>query len=394
MRLTPAYEIEKRIGQLQNLMASVNLDAVLVMQSADLFYLSGTFQNAFLFIPREGKPVLLVRRLLQRALDLSPLKKIMPLGSLRELPSILKENGLKEGCTLGLELDVLPVSFYSKIKGLFSQMTLADCSRIIREMRAIKSPYELEIIQDVAAMMMEAFKVLPGLIEVGKTEAALAGLLEAEMRKRGHQGLVRVRGFNQEFFFGCFLAGKSGGVGSFFDGPLGGPGLNPAYPIGHGHNIIRPNQPIIVDYVGAMEGYVVDLTRVFSLGPVSPKLQDAHKVAIEIQNEIVAQARPGEACSELYKTAMKIAGRTPYKDNFMGHEEPVRFVGHGVGIELNELPVLASVYKAPLQKGMVMAVEPKFIFPGEGAVGVENTFLVKENGLLNLTPLEDSIHII
>jgi Xaa-Pro aminopeptidase len=100
---------------------------------------------------------------------------------------------------------------------------------------------------------------------------------------------------------------------------------------------------------------------------------------------------PGAEIGEMYRRAVAIAEKTGLKDYFMGHKHKVAFIGHGVGIELNEQPVIMERNKQQLEEGMTLAIEPKFVIPGVGAVGIENTYVVRPNGLENLTPYEESI---
>lgn len=395
MRLTPASEIKSRIEKLQNKLEEQEINAALIVQSADLFYFSGIFQNAYLYIPSSGKPVMFVRRDYERARQSAPLEHVERLESLKKLPSFLLECGFVSKGTLGLELDVLPTATYLYYLKLFKNSGLdcnvKDCSGIIREMRSIKSPYEIEITREVADMMISAFQEVPNLLEVGKSEVELAGRLEAILRQKGHQGLVRVRGFNQEFFYGHFLTGVSGGVPSYFDGPVGGPGLNLAFPFGTSEKVLQRNEPVLVDYVGAKEGYVVDMTRVFVVGELPAKLVKAYELAVQIQEAVVKKAGPGAVCGELYELAVEKAKEFGLAENFMGYPHPVSFVGHGVGLELNELPVLAYGVQEQLKEGMIFALEPKFVFPDEGAVGIENTFLVTTGGVKKLTMWDEGI---
>jgi len=394
LRFTPASEIKNRIANFQGQLQKQKINAALITQSTDLFYFSGIFQNAHLFIPSDGEPVLFVYRDYKRAREASPLKYVERLENLKKLPLLLIKYGYSGG-TLGFELDVLPAAMYLRYQKLFKDCNLdcviVDCSGIIRKIRAIKSPYEIEIIKEVAEMMSAAFKEIPHFLEVGKSEVELAGRFEAILRGKGHQGLIRVRGFNQDFFYGHFLAGANGSMASYFDGPVGGPGLNPAFPFGTGKKILQRNEPVLVDYVGAKEGYLVDMTRIFVVGELPAKLVKAYELALQIQEMVVEKAGPGMICSELYEMAKEVARKAGLAEYFMGYLDHVSFVGHGVGLELNELPVLARGVKDELREGMIFALEPKFIFPGEGAVGIENTFLVKSEGIEKITIFDESI---
>ncbi|MEI7824196.1 MAG: M24 family metallopeptidase, partial [Chlorobiaceae bacterium] len=196
---------------------------------------------------------------------------------------------------------------------------------------------------------------------------------------------------NQELFFG--LAVSSGGLnGGFFDGPVTGKGLSSASPHGASCNEIGVNQPILLDFGGVFNGYISDMTRIFVIGTLDPELQRAFDVALEIQEMVRQGMKPGVICEELFFAAAAMAERAGFGSCFMGMPgEQAKFVGHGVGLELDELPVLAKGFALPLQAGQVIAVEPKFVIPGKGVIGIENTFVVTDDGGLRLSDLPDAI---
>jgi Xaa-Pro aminopeptidase len=146
----------------------------------------------------------------------------------------------------------------------------------------------------------------------------------------------------------------------------------------------------MVDYVGVKDGYMVDQARIFCIGKLKPHLTKAYAVAAEIQAAVKEMSKPGVCCADVYEAAVQIAHRNGLRDHFMGYPESVAFIAHGIGIELDELPVMARGYQAPLQEGMVLALEPKFVFP-DGAVGLENTLVVTPQGLENLTVFDESV---
>lgn len=390
MRYTPASELAQRIAGLQKLMQRDGIDGALIVQNADLFYFAGTVQRSHLFIPAEGKPVLMVKKSFQRAREESALEEVIPLANIKDLPVVLESYGYKNMRAIGLELDVLPAAHYLRYQKMFAPAEIVDTSGLIRTVRMIKSPYEIQILKDAAKLNHALFSRVKNFLKEGITEVELAGQLEAVYRRAGHQCHIRMRGFNQEMAYGHLMSGKNLAVPSYFDGPTGGPGLNVSFPQGAGYKKIGKNEPVMVDYVGVYDGYLVDQTRIFCIGRLPEKLTKAYEVAINVQEEIKSRAKPGVLCEDLYRCALNIAEASGMQEYFMGYPEPAPFVGHGVGIEVDELPVMARGFKIPLEKGMVIALEPKFVFP-EGVVGIENTFVVGENGLENLTTFEEEI---
>ena len=387
---TPLKELERRREKLQEQMQEQGIGGALIVQRADLFYFSGTAQEAHLFIPAQGEPILLVRRNLQRARSESSLRQVDQFTGWGDLAETIKA----AAAPIGMELDVLPVNLFRRYEKLIAPLTITDISPLIRGIRAVKSPFELEQLQKAAALGEAVFTFAREICRAGMTEIELAAELEAFARARGHQGAIRMRGFNQELFFSHTMAGESAAVPSFFNGPTGGRGLNPSYPQGAGTREIRRNEPLLIDYVTVLNGYMVDQTRIFCPGRPAAKLQRAYETALQIKEELVSMGRDGANGAALYRRAFEIASAAGLEDHFMGAAEKVSFIGHGVGLELDELPVIARNHDLTLTGGMVFALEPKFVFSGEGAVGIEDTFVVRSHGLEQITRFDDALQIL
>lgn len=387
---TPKEEIFKRIKRFQESLNTAGIQAALIVQNADLFYFSGTCQDAHLFIPAQGEPLLMVRKSFERALEESALDKIIYVQSYKDICKNIT-GFLNNKGRLGLELDVLPANQFFRYKEMLAPLELTDASKIIREIRMIKSPYEIARMKECISVTSEMYNEIPNLIKEGMTEIELTSRLEPLMRVKGNQGNPRMRAFNQEAP-PHVLSGRNSAYPSFFDGPTGGAGLNPAFPQGPGFKTIGRNEPILVDFSAVINGYVVDHTRIFSIGPLPGKLVEAHNTALEIKRSFIKEMKPGVDGKGIYDLAVSIAEKAGFAGNFMG--PGVSFVGHGLGLELDELPVIAKNYHVTLQAGMVLALEPKFVFPGEGTVGVEDTFVLTENGLEQLNMLDDAIKVL
>ena len=370
------------------------LDGALIVQRADLFYFSGTGQDAHLLVPSEGRPLLMVRRDFDRARQDSPLEDVLAVGSLADLKKAVRARLPRGTKTLGMELDVLPVNNYRLYQDLFPRVVIEDVSPLIREIRMIKSQYELDLIKRAAAMNHAMLGHVRSVLREGMTEMEFAGLLEAFFRKKGHQGYVRVRGFNQEVVYGHIMSGSNLAVPSCSVGPTGGPGPNASFPHGPGFKKIGRNEPVQVDYVSIVEGYMVDQSRTFFIGEPPEKFLRIHSAALSVQNALIDKAKPGTGTEALYNTAVRMVADWGLTEGFMGHPQPVPFVGHGIGLELDELPVVGRKSPHVLQPGMVIALEPKFILPGEGLAGIENSFVVSETGLDRLTKFDDAIQVI
>jgi Xaa-Pro aminopeptidase len=382
--LTPAEEIKARISKLQEKMREKGIDLALILQNADLFYFTGTLQRGYLCIPQEGDPLFFVQKYYDRAIRESPLPCIKVKG-MKALPNLLRDCGIT-GKQLGLELDVIPVSLFYRIRDLFGDWETLDISLEIKEIRSIKSAFEIQQIKQSGTIIDRVFPSVREHLREGMSELELDGILFSIGRAAGHQGLVRMRGFNQEMMNAYVLSGGSASIVSFGDTPLCGAGANHAIAQGSSSKKIQRNEPIIIDYGGGYNGYVTDETRTFVIGELKTHLERAHQVARSIIEDVESSAKPGDLATGIYERAKAIATKEGLDPYFMGHGEgQVAFVGHGFGLEVNEWPIIGRGFRRPLEPGMVFAFEPKFVFPDEGAVGIELDYIVREDGLERVT---------
>ncbi len=385
-RRTPKAELDGRARALQGRMAQKGIDSALIVQNADLLYFAGTVQPSFLFVPATGEPLLFVRKNPGRAREESQLSLIIPVDSPCDLPGFLEGYGGRRTARLGMELDVLPSNLAARFQRLLSPEEVVDISPAVQAVRAVKSAYEIGLIGEAATMADFMFGTARGSLRSGMTELELAGRIESAARARGHQGFVRMRAFNQEIYWGYLISGPDSATPAFIDTTSGGRGVSVAFPSGAGPRRIGREEPVIFDLVGVAEGYNSDQTRTLCIGPLPAALDKALKVSLDILHTLAGLAAPGIPAGELFRRAKQVAAAAGLGEHFMGHgREKALFCGHGIGIELDELPVLAEGNRTPLAPGMVFTIEPKFAFPGVGAVGVEDNFAVTESGVRRLT---------
>ena len=384
---TPASECRARAAALQATLAAQGLDGALLLQATDVFYLSGTRQNAVLWLPASGEPVVLVRKSLERARADSPLADVRPFPPSRELAPVL--GGASK---VGITFDTVPLAVHAFWSRALPGVAFTDLSAPLRWQRSVKSPWEVERSRVTCALICGVFREIPSFLRAGMREVDLAAEFEARLRRAGNEGSPRTRSFNQEFFMGLAIAGGSATAPSFFDGPVTGRGLSPSSPVGASVDAVPADAPVLLDYTAIKDGYVADMTRIAVAGRLDPALVRAFDASLRIQEEVARGLVPGAVPSKLWARALEQAGEAGLEKNFMGPPgAQSRFVGHGVGMELDEWPVLAPGFDDPLREGQVIAVEPKFVLPGLGVAGIENTWAVTAAGGERLTKLEDAI---
>lgn len=392
--LTPELEITNRLAGIQPALAALEMDAALIIEPVDFFYFSGTMQAGHLFLPAHGYPRLLIRRNLARALAESPLPA-MEVISFKQLQNMVKEVLGQEPRRLGLELDVLPVRNFQRYQALWPKTEFVDVSPAIIKQRAVKSKYELSWMHRAGQLARAVYARIPGLLRPGLTEIELAGLISNLAYAAGHQNDLRMRAFDQANYSWHVISGVSGGIASRLDASFAGYGLSPAFPMGASLKPIFKNEPILIDFGMCLGGYQVDLTRMFAMGRPAEMIIEAYQVLQTIETELAANLQPGQVPENLYNQAVATAERLGFGHAFLGPPEgKVKFAGHGVGLEVSEPPVLAPGQTTPIQAGMTVALELKMVFPGVGAVGLENTFLVTTGTPVKLTPADDEFIVV
>jgi Xaa-Pro aminopeptidase len=374
-------EHQTRVTRYQEALRERGLAGALLLNAVDVFYLSGTGQNGALWVPAAGEPILLVRKSFTRAKGEAGLPDVRPFPSSKELAATLGASG-----KVGVAFEAVPQGTLDFWRKSLPAAELVDAGPILREQRQVKSPAELAVLREGARRMCAVFAQIPSFLRAGLRDLDLSAELECRLRKAGNEGTPRLRAFNASFFVGLALSGDGAAVPGAFDGPVVGGGLSAANPGGASEKVVRRGEPVLFDFTSVHGGYVVDMTRIAVVGALAPELERAFAVARAIQDEVARSLRPGVPCAELWDHARAMAEQAGLGDKFMGPPgDQARFVGHGVGLELDELPVLAPGWKAPLREGQTIAVEPKFVFPGQGAVGIENTFVVTAAGGEKLT---------
>lgn len=362
------------------------MDACLLSVDVNLFYTTGRIYSGYFYLPTEGKPWFFVKR----PNGLSG-EQVVYIRKPEEIPGILADAGLQRPEHLLLELDELSYNETQRLLKALNPMEVGNGTLFMRMMRRIKTPMEIEQFRIAARKHEATYREIPACYRPGMTDLELQFEIELRMRRNGSMGLFRAFGPNMDIFMGSLLTGENAETPSPFDFALGGEGVNAACPLGANGTPLKEGMAVMIDMAGNYTPYMTDMTRVFSIGKLPEEAYRAHQVALEIQEAVKAQIKPGTPCSELYRIAAEKAQQAGLAANFMGTRQQAKFVGHGIGLQINELPVLTPRSKDALQANMVFALEPKFVLPGIGAVGIENSFLVTEDGGEQLTLAPEEI---
>jgi len=368
-----------------------DMDALLILQRVDLFYFSGTAQNGFLYIPAQGPPLLLIRKYMPRARMESSIQDMIEIRSPKEVPGRISDfyGGLPR--SIGFEWDVMPVNDFAFYRSLFPDQQCVDGSPLIHKTRMIKSQWELLQMEKTAVISAKTFEYIRKTIRTGISEMEFGGMYETFARKIGHGGKLRVRDYQTEGYPWHVLSGISGGMVGLLDSPASGQGTSPAFPVGAGNKKLRADEPIMIDLTLVSNGYHMDETRMFAIGSMPQEAIDASFAIIDIHNEVLDHVKPGVPIKDLFDIARTGAEKRGYADPYLGPPGyKVQFIGHGIGLELIEQPILSVKETSLLEVGMTFALEPKMVFKNRFSAGIESVFTVTETGhrLISQVPVE------
>lgn len=379
-------EIKLRINRISEILRSQNTDAILLFDNANLYYTSGRVFNGYTYITSNGDFLFFVKRPV--GLEGS---NVAYIRKPEQITEELAKLGYKMPESIALEFDTASYSEIERIKNIFSSSDFINGSAVMRNARAVKTPYEIGQLKESGIRHCAAYKHIKSIYRDGMTDIELQIEIEKLLRLEGSLGIFRVSGQSMEIFMGSLICGGNADNPTPYDFAMGGAGLNPSLPVGSNGTLIRRGMTIMVDMGGNFNGYMTDMTRVFYSGSLDETARKAHNLSISIHHELMSVAKPGTPASMLYEKAMEMVESAGMGTYFMGHHQKAGFIGHGVGIEINELPVLSQRSKDILKEGNVIAIEPKFVIPHVGAVGIENTYIVTSQGLELITNYPEDI---
>ena len=375
-----------RVEKVRRAMADAGFDALLACDFATIYYLAGRVFDGFALIPADDDPVWFVKRPVHLGGE-----RVCHIRKPEEIPAWLERFGSAAPTRLGLEMDLCSYSLVERLKAVFPAAECVNGSPALRVARSVKTPAELEKVRLSGTKHVGVYSRIPSLYTTGMTDYELQTAIEYLSRKEGCLGQFRISGSSMELFMGNVISGDSADAPSPYDFAMGGRGMDPSLPVGASGEEIRPGCTVMVDVNGNFTGYMTDMTRVYSLGTLPKLALDAHQCSIDIHAEFRRMAASGASARALYEMAENMARERGFEKYFMGHAQHAGFVGHGVGIEINELPVLAPRSRDILEAGNVVALEPKFVIPGVGAVGIENTYIIGEDGAECVTAAPEEI---
>jgi Xaa-Pro dipeptidase len=383
-------ELKGRQDRIRSAMVAQGIDAAIITGNVNLIYTCGQVISGYLYLPVKGESVLFVKRPNDMTGD-----NLHFIRKPEQIADILRQNGIEMPGRLMLEGDELSYQDYCRLAACFPDCEILPCgTMVLHQVRNIKSDYELDIFRKSGLAHTRAYNQIPQLYKPGMTDIDFSIEIEHVMRKEGMLGNIRIFGQSMEIFMGSILTFDNAAKSSPYDFALGGGGADPSLPVGANGSVLNEGHSVMVDIGGNFFGYMCDMSRVFSIGRLPDEAYAAHQACLDVQAGFKKSAVPGAVCEDLYEMAKGIIAKSGFSDYFMGVSQKAGFIGHGIGLELNEQPVFAPRVKMKLEQGMVFALEPKIVLPGIGPVGIENSWIINSDGIEQITLCREDIVIL
>ncbi len=387
----------RRLKKLQDDLRGEGWQAALVMQPRDLYYYAGTAQPANLWVPVEGDPILFTRRVHELAREAAWIDHTVSASSFSEMQKALLDLGqsLPPGAVLGVEQDVLPYRLVESLKKNLKGVELGNLSPTILRQRLVKGDAEVEQIRGAVELWKRGHEAITETLEPGVAEYEVAAAMEYAAREGGGDGTVWPRRWDSYLPAGGIVAsGPNAWVVSGEAMTVTGVGLSQSLPWGPSSRRLEDGDLVVVDFCIAREGYHCDMTRTYCVGKPTKEQQDLWDRLLDLHLRVVDQVQPGVTGEELYLTAEGLAEKAGLIENFMGvGGERGEYIGHSIGLEIDEWPVLGAGSREPLPPGAVVTIEPKFMVPGLGGVMVEDDILVTPDGHEVISTLERKLFV-
>ncbi|MCX7816305.1 MAG: Xaa-Pro peptidase family protein [Syntrophales bacterium] len=384
-------EKRERIKKFQRALEDNGIEFAIVGYSRNVFYLTGTSQPSWLLVtPNEY--ALYVRHGLPFAKEevFIPLDKVREEKKLKFLLSMIQSKRLTEKTSLGLEMDIITAKDWLTIKNTIPNVNCVNISPLIMDQRKKKDVQEIEAIKRACIAVNAGHGAILNTLKEGITELELAAAIEYAHRLAGHEGIFFIR--QPDFFMsrGPLASGENLFRTSGVVQTISGVGLSPAVPAGPSKRKVSKGDVVIVDIPTLVEGYHADQARTYVLGKAKTKIHELFNALREIADYLIDNIKPGIKANAVYRLAVQKAAQVGKEKEFQSLEggKKAHLVGHGVGLELNEPPILAEHDHSEIGEGAVIALDLHMMDESVGAVKLEDMILVKnhENEIITLSP--------
>ena len=381
------HDFDSRIRAFQERLRADEIDVAVLLDTRDQVYVSGLGLRGAVVVPASEPPTHLVQLNVKRAREESAIDDVRPSRGLDTVTEVVEPLLDTDESTVGIETDVVPVDVVETLRNeLPTGVSITDVSPAILELRRCKSESELERIERAGEISHRAFEAVPDVFEVGLTELQLKSKLQFVKQGAGAEDGMWSRAWDQHLDFGTLVSGPNTAVISGHWVTMTGDGPSRAQPYGAGHREVERGDLIVVDHQTVFEGYHCDEARTYVVGEPSERHRDVHRALRKALSAAEEAIEPGNRIGDVYDAAEDVLSETPFAEGFMGLDQVgFEYVGHMVGLNADEKPLITPWEETTIEPGMTFAVEPKVLFEGEEGLTLEDTFVATETGSRRLT---------
>lgn len=384
----------ERIARFADALGEAGFAAAVVSYHRDVVYLAGTAQPSNLLVVPGRPPVLFARRYLELARAESAVEDVVEAPGFGPVCERLDAYGVRG--RIGMTLDVMPAALYLKVQRTLAECTVEDVSGLLGAQRTVKDQGEIAALRRAAGIFTAAHDAIVEHALPGVSELELSAEVTRALRSAGHDGVVFQRRWDAVLQpEGAVVSGENLWAISALAIAVNGTGLGRAVPFGASRRVLQAGDLVNIDVGLCVGGYHGDMARTYALGEPGEDVRRFAAVVRACEDAAFAAIIPGVPASAPYEAAVDVARSNGVNDWFQGHGRyRGPYIGHGVGLELDELPVLGPGADMPIEAGMVLTIEPKLIVPDVGAVNFEDDVVVHSDGAEYLSDLPRELFVL
>jgi Xaa-Pro dipeptidase len=384
----------ERIERFGEALGEAGFEAAIVSHPRDLFYLVGTAQPCNLLVVPGEQPLLAARRFGELVREQAAVSNVIDAPGLGPLAERLREHGRVSG-RVGFALDVVPALLIGKAERTFAGYELGDYSPILLRQRLVKDEHEIALLRRAAQMFDAAHEAVLEHARTGVAEHEVSAEIGRALRRAGHEGHVFYRRWDA--FLqpeGLLTSGSNLARISGHAITITGVGMSPALPFGASERRLQKRDLVVIDMGLNYRGYHADMARSYAVEEAPEQAARLMDKLRTVWEATLASVAPGVPATAPYEAAVRACKEQKVDQWFQGYgADRGQYVGHGVGIELDEPPLLAPGDDTVLVPGMALAVEPKLISPDFGGLDIEDTVIVRDGAPERLSSVPPDLFV-
>lgn len=390
--LVPGAELMNRLKKFTTFMdmADDTWRYIFIFNPLNAYYFTGTMQEGVLFIQRGEEPIYFVKRSASRAEQEIRYCKVMPYKTYDDIKNYLALNTFFPAF---IDKSFITIEMLEKFNSCFEFGKIYSCDKALRMCRSVKSKYELDILKAAGEIHEDIMvNIVPEILSEDISEHEAAMLIYNEFIKKGHQAIVRNERQGAEQHTINVSFGESSLKNYRYDSPVGITGMYVTSPfLGNKNITLKQNDLVTISSVFGINGYNSVATHCYAFNSLIDYLRRQQDHLVNLKNLTIEMMKPGVKPSEIYTFVMDNI-HPEIQGTFMGiGEEVIEHIGRGVGLTIDEYPIISKNNNNPLVENMVVSLSFFACLEGYGTTGMQHSYIVTPNGGISINGSADEI---